>query len=389
MLSTTSSATTLTATSIPVSSEIKRTQSSSSKELVSSSIPADEVDGDSQSSVDADNGKSVDTSTDSVSSALSVLLKSTPPPVTSPPLCDDMDSPSSPKSAYRYASRSAAVSGLYRRKLGSSSLDQYSRHIDQLYGSGSDDFFSSKLQSSTGTDVELSSTGSPSDARPFSSVASPSPSTPSPVLSPGISFHEVGPTQRKTVARPTVPPPPPPSGDPSPTGTVPVPDIEGKTGNVDAEPRPRCVAPHIARRAFLYGDIESPTSEELKSLDAAVEGISPSSKSSESVQSDPSAFSPLSDFATLYIDDEDWRSYSESVRMPFPGRGTVSSSFRARRSIGKTPKTVRFDARALFLSAAADGELDVLKTTATQVYTKHNVYRLLAINDNFICLGVF
>ena len=127
------------------------------------------------------------------------------------------------------------------------------------------------------------------------------------------------------------------------------------------------MAPHIARRAFLYGDIESPTSEELKSLDAAVEGITPASKSSESVLSDPSAYSPLSDFATLYIDDEDWRSYSEPVRLPLPGRGVASSSFRARRSIGKTPKTVRFDPRALFLSAAADGELDVLKATASKV----------------------
>lgn len=129
------------------------------------------------------------------------------------------------------------------------------------------------------------------------------------------------------------------------------------------------MAPHIARRAFLYGDIESPTSEEFKPLDAAVEGISPPSKSSEPVQPDPSAYSPLSDFATLYIDDEDWRSYSEPVRLPLPGFGMVSSSFRARRSIGKTPKTVRFDPRALFLSAAADGELDVLKATASKVYS--------------------
>ena len=170
------------------------------------------------------------------------------------------------------------------------------------------------------------------------------------------------------MARPTVPPPPPPSGDPSPTGTPPAPNVDGKPGNMDAEPRPRCVAPHIARRAFLYGDVESPTSEELKSLDAAVEGINPPSKTSEPEQSDPSAYSPLSDFATLYIDDEDWRSYSEPMKLPFPGHGISSSSFRARRSIGKTPKSVRFDPRSLFLSAAADGELDVLKATAAKVF---------------------
>ena len=131
------------------------------------------------------------------------------------------------------------------------------------------------------------------------------------------------------------------------------------------------MAPHIARRAFLYGDVESPTSEELRPLDAAVEGIGPAAASGSADapdRSDPSAYSPLSDFATLYIDDEDWRSYSEAVRLPLPGRGVASSSFRARRSIGKTPKTVRFDPRSLFLSAAADGELDVLKTTASKVF---------------------
>jgi len=129
------------------------------------------------------------------------------------------------------------------------------------------------------------------------------------------------------------------------------------------------MAPHIARRAFLYGDIESPTSEELKPLDAAVEGMNQTSKPAEPTQQpDPSAYSPLSDFATLYIDDEDWRSYSEPVRMPLPGRGIASSSFRARRSMGKTPKTVRFDPRALFLSAAGDGELDILKGTAAKVW---------------------
>jgi len=105
----------------------------------------------------------------------------------------------------------------------------------------------------------------------------------------------------------------------------------------------------------------------LKSLDAAVEGINPPSKSSETEQPDQSAYSPLSDFATLYIDDEDWRSYSEPVRLPFQGRGMSSSSYRTRRSIGKTPKSVRFDPRSLFLSAAADGELDVLKATSAKV----------------------
>jgi len=130
------------------------------------------------------------------------------------------------------------------------------------------------------------------------------------------------------------------------------------------------VAPHIARRAFLYGDVESPTSEELKPLDAAVEGLEPTPAKSPP----DSAYSPLSDMATLYIDDEDWRGYSEPVRMPLPGRGIASSSFRARRSIGKTPKSVRFDPRALFLSAAADGELDVLKATAAKVYRLRKFY---------------
>jgi len=110
-----------------------------------------------------------------------------------------------------------------------------------------------------------------------------------------------------------------------------------------------------------------------------VEGIKnadPPSKPSEPQQSDPSAYSPLSDFATLYIDDEDWRSYSEPVRLPLPGRGVASSSFRARRGLlGKAAKTVRFDPRALFLSAAADGELDVLRATASKVRRPLAVWR--------------
>jgi len=375
-------------TSVPDLGKTQSSQSSSSVELVSggSETANDEVDGDMESSVTSiDSSKSVDISTDSVSSALSVLLKSTPV-LASTAAAVDPELPSSPKSAYRYAAnRSAAVSGLYRRKLGSSSLDQYSRNIDQLYGSGSEDFFSttaSKLGSSVTSDGDMSSpsissTGSPCDFRPFANLVM-SPSTLSPVLSsPVISFRgaDSGSTQRKMVARPTVPPPPPPSGDPSRTpGTPPAaPSADAKPPGVATDPsdppRPRCVAPHIARRAFLYGDIESPTSEELKSLDAAVEGINPT-LSPKSPDSDPSAYSPLSDFATLYIDDEDWRSYSEPpVRLPFQGRvGTASSSsFRARRSLGRTPKSVHFDPRALFLSAAADGELDVLRATAAKV----------------------
>lgn len=322
--------------------------------------------------------KSVDTSLDSVSTALSVLLNLANASPTTTAASAGGESPSSPKCSYRYGSR-GAVSGIYRRKLGLSTLDQYTRNMDQLYGGG--EFFGTMSAS-------VDSITSPTSVRQ-ASVVSPLMTSSLVISSPTASFRETGPDlqasmQKKGVVRPSVPPPPPPPPPPSSEPDVSSPPTVGPQkmemgGGLLAalddvtstnQSRPKSTAPHIARRAFLYGDVGSPTSDEFKLFEETsgeTSAATPSRDSQvpESLKSNNTAYDPSAVMSTLYIDDEDW--HAGNLRPTVAATRQAIGRLRGKRKSDKQTKSVTFDPCSLLLSAAATGELDVITSSAPKV----------------------
>lgn len=321
----------------------------------------------------------IDTSSDSVSTALSVLMNSAnSSPTTTTSVSGE--TPTSPKSAYRCLSRNAA-SGIYRRKLGLSSLDQYTRNMDQLYGGGNE--FFGTMSSSVDSVTSPLSCRSPSVASPVmtSSLVLSSPTLGE--TSPDVQ----GSMHKKSLTRPKVPPPPPPPTPPSSeidaqnplTAELQKLDLSNKgllaalDGVVEAvgTSRPRSTAPHIARRAFLYGDVSSP-SDEFKLFEepcgesaTVTVAVSSSPPASEILNSSSSAYRPPAEISALYIDDDDLQ--GGNLRRSVTSLRQSVGRMRGKRKSEKQTKSVTFDPCSLLLSATITGELDIILGAASQV----------------------
>lgn len=282
----------------------------------------------------------IDTSNDSVSSALSVLMKRQS--------ASGNMVPASPKCSYRYGSR-GAISSIYQNKLGSGASNQYNKNMSDLYG----DFFRNmkdcrslakdtiapalevrSQQDPTSTSktfpAELES-GKTIEIRPSAKDDSSLPVTHSDQVSLNLYLC---PTERRS--RCNAPQP-----------------IRRVLSCDSASPPIRGRSPLLAsetRRLFFEGASDAT----LKPDDAQLNGIDRS-------PSPNAPYDPPLDSQTSFIDDPGADCASEA--------GIVSGFAAVRETPrrSKRKQRVSFEPVSLLLNAALEGELDLVKVTIPKV----------------------
>lgn len=280
----------------------------------------------------------IDTSNDSVSSALSVLMKRQS-------VSGNMV-PASPKCSYRYGSR-GAISSIYQNKLGSGASSQYNKNMSDLYG----DFFrnmkdcQSLVKDANAPAPEVISKQDQTSALKTFSAELESGKIP-----------EIKPSTKDDSSLPVS------HGD----------QISLNLYLCPTERRSRCNAPQPIRRVLSCDGSSSPQVRGHSPLLAAsetrrlfFEGPSDATGKPDEAQlngvdrspSPTAPYDPPLDAHTSFIDDPSADCASEAGVVPVRGTGKRN----------KLKQRVSFEPVSLLLNAALEGELDLVRVTIPKV----------------------
>lgn len=282
----------------------------------------------------------IDTSNDSVSSALSVLMKRQS--------ASGNMVPASPKCSYRYGSR-GAISSIYQNKLGSGASNQYNKNMSDLYG----DFFRNMK--------DCRSLAKDSSAPSLEVRSQQDPTTTSKTFPAEL---ESG---KPLEIRPSA----------KDDSSLPVTHSDQVSLNMylcPTERRSRCNAPQPIRRVLSCDSASSPIrgrspllASETRRLffeGASDATLKPDEAQLNGVDRSPSPnapYDPPLDAQTSFIDDPGADCASEA--------GVVSGFAAVRETPrrSKRKQRVSFEPVSLLLNAALEGELDLVKVTIPKV----------------------